>query len=246
MSMKPKAILPFAIIALLCLAVYVGCSGDDNGGTKPPEKYTLTVTVVGEGSVIRAPDAAEFVSGSLVELTADPDSGYEFDGWSGDLEGIVNPDTIKMTEDKAVTATFAEVLPVTVTGTIALAEGGDLVSPIAFLDSSHSGRIVIFRNAGWLADPETGEFTIQFDLEELDSLDAIVTAFDDLNENLEVDSTEPIGWWDVDGDSIWDDPDDFVTFRPGGTVSGAEVILYPASSQSPSARKQPSGVIRLR
>jgi hypothetical protein len=249
--MKPKSFLPFAIVALICLVVYLGCSGD-KGGTDPPKTYALTINITGQGSVAKSPDNSKYTSGTSVELTADPDSGYAFENWSGDLEGTANPDTIEMTEDRVVTATFAEVPPITLIGTIALAEGGDLVSPIAFLDSSHGSRIVIFRNAGWMADSATGEFIIQFDPEDIDSFEAIVTGFDDINKNQAVDTNEPIGWWDVDGDSNWTqddgtgDPDDYVTLRPGDTITGAEVLLYPTSSGSPAARKQPSGIIRLR
>jgi hypothetical protein len=181
-----------------------------------------------------------------VELTAVPDSGYKFDAWSGDLQGSANPETIEMTDDKSVTATFTEVPPVTIIGTISLAEGGDMVQPIAFLDSSHSGRIVIFRNSGWLADSATGEFVIQFDLVDLDSLEAIITGFDDVNKNSAVDTVEPIGWWDVDGDGQWDDLDDFVWMKAGDTIRDAEVVLYSPQSGSPAARKQPSGVMRIR
>jgi hypothetical protein len=248
--MKLKSFLPFAIIALICLVIYYGCSSKKS--SNPPEAYTLTVNITGHGSVAKSPDRSNYTSGTFVELTADPDSGYRFDNWSGDLEGTANPDTIEMTEDRVVTAVFGEMPPVTILGTMALAEGGDLVSPIAFLDSAHGGRIVIFRNAGWLADSATGDFIIQFDLEDLDSLEAIVTGFDDVNKNQAVDTNEPIGWWDVDGDSSWTlpdgrgDPDDYVTLTPGDTVTGALVLLYPASSGSPPARKQPSGVIRIR
>ena len=249
--MKLKSFAPFAVITLICLVVYLGCSGD-KGGTDPPTTYTLTINITGQGSVAKSPDESKYTSGTLVELTADPDSGYRFENWSGNLEGAANPDTIEMTEDKVITAEFAEIPPITVIGTVARADGGDLVSPIAFLDSSHGDRIVIFRNAGWMADSATGDFIIQFDPEDLDSLEAIITGFDDVNKNQAVDTDEPIGWWDVDGDSNWTlpggggDPDDYVMLKPGDTIIGAEVLLYPASSGSPAARKQPSGIIQLK
>lgn len=250
MSMKLKSFLPFAIIALISLMVYFGCSSKK--GSDPPKTYTLTINITGQGSVAKSPDNSKYNSGTLVELIADPDSAHRFENWSGDLEGTANPDTIEMTEDRVVTATFTEVPPITITGTIAHAEGGDLVSPIAFLDSSHGGRIVIFRNAGWMGDSITGEFIIQFNPGDLDSFEAIVTGFDDVNKNQAVDDNEPMGWWDVDGDTNWTDvdgrgdPDDYVTLRPGDTINGAEVLLYPRSSGSPATRKQPSGIIRLR
>ena len=69
----------------------------------------LTVNVVGSGSVVLDPDQATYTSGSSVGLTATADAGWEFTGWSGDLGGSVNPETILMDGYKTVTATFTEV-----------------------------------------------------------------------------------------------------------------------------------------
>jgi len=43
-----------------------------------------------------------------VTLTANADSGWLFDEWSGALSGDVNPETLTMDSDKTVTATFVE------------------------------------------------------------------------------------------------------------------------------------------
>jgi uncharacterized repeat protein (TIGR02543 family) len=73
------------------------------GGT-----YSLTVNVVGNGSV--TPDlAGPYDAGTVVQLTADADSGWEFSGWSGDLGGTTSPESITMDGDKTVTATFTEI-----------------------------------------------------------------------------------------------------------------------------------------
>ncbi|MEE8390150.1 MAG: hypothetical protein V3S14_05055 [Anaerolineae bacterium] len=44
--------------------------------------------------------------GTVVALTANPASGYEFVRWSGDLAGISSTMTITMTQDMSVTANF--------------------------------------------------------------------------------------------------------------------------------------------
>jgi uncharacterized repeat protein (TIGR02543 family)/uncharacterized delta-60 repeat protein len=44
--------------------------------------------------------------GTEVTITALPDSGYEFNGWSGDASGTTNPITITMDADKTITANF--------------------------------------------------------------------------------------------------------------------------------------------
>ncbi len=57
------------------------------------------------------PDLTTYYYGDMVELTAVPDEGYMFTGWGGDLSGTVNPETLLMDGDKAVTATFTEAPP---------------------------------------------------------------------------------------------------------------------------------------
>ncbi|MHB8106816.1 MAG: stalk domain-containing protein [Candidatus Cryosericum sp.] len=58
------------------------------------------------GSVVKSPDAVSYVVGTAITLTATPATGYSFTGWSGDLSGMKNPETITMDTDKTVTASF--------------------------------------------------------------------------------------------------------------------------------------------
>jgi hypothetical protein len=70
----------------------------------------LETTVDGEGSieerVAEPPKQSDFDQGALVELTARPDEGWIFSEWQGDLTGSQNPDSLRMDEDKSVTAVF--------------------------------------------------------------------------------------------------------------------------------------------
>jgi len=71
--------------------------------------YTLDVTVVGNGSVTKDPDQQTYDHGTIVTLTATPDTGYHFVSWSGDVPSgheTDNPLTITMDSDKSITATF--------------------------------------------------------------------------------------------------------------------------------------------
>jgi hypothetical protein len=54
------------------------------------------------------------VTGTVVDLEAVADAGWQFDHWSGDLSGSVNPTTISMGADRSVTLTFVRV-PYTLT-----------------------------------------------------------------------------------------------------------------------------------
>ena len=83
----------------------------------PPPQYSLTVNTVGSGSVVSNPSSSQYVSGTVVQLTANPNVGWQFSGWSGDITGTSNPASITMTSNKAVTATFTQI-PYTLTTSI--------------------------------------------------------------------------------------------------------------------------------
>jgi len=71
-------------------------------------QYTLTIIIVGSGSVDKDPEQTTYTYGTPVELTAVPTSGWSFMGWSGDLSGYVNPAIIIMDANKTVTVTFTQ------------------------------------------------------------------------------------------------------------------------------------------
>ena len=73
-----------------------------------PVVFGLSTSVVGEGSVGRSPDAAEYEAGTSVELLAEAADGWVFAGWSGDVSGEDNPVTVVMDDHRSVTATFIE------------------------------------------------------------------------------------------------------------------------------------------
>ena len=92
----------------------------------PPPPQTLTVAVTGDGTVTSNPagiscpgDCTEdYSAGQNVTLTATPNAGSTFVGWSGDCTGT-SPCVVSMTQTRNVTATFdtpPQTLTVSVTG----------------------------------------------------------------------------------------------------------------------------------
>jgi hypothetical protein len=70
--------------------------------------YTLTMTVSGNGVVTPSAGAHTYLYGTEISLTAAPDDGWNFAGWSGDVTpSRTNPMTITITSDRAITATFS-------------------------------------------------------------------------------------------------------------------------------------------
>ncbi|MBK0403671.1 DUF839 domain-containing protein [Adhaeribacter sp. BT258] len=96
-------------------------SGSNGGGTasppvtltfsvinqiSPPTQYTLNLNATNGGTISGNPDQATYSGNSPVVLTATPEPGFEFSGWSGDTTGNTNPLTITMNSNKSITANF--------------------------------------------------------------------------------------------------------------------------------------------
>ena len=75
------------------------------------EKYTITTSVIGEGSVEISPNKEMYAFGDIVKLTPVPAEGYEFSKWSGDRIGRDNPKNIGVVEDLAIVAEFTLIPP---------------------------------------------------------------------------------------------------------------------------------------
>jgi uncharacterized repeat protein (TIGR02543 family) len=80
------------------------------------DRVALTVNVSGSGSVAKAPDQPDYLRGSTVQLTANPDPGFSFVTWAGDTSGSGNPINLLMDRPKTVTARFGYHLTVNTAG----------------------------------------------------------------------------------------------------------------------------------
>lgn len=73
--------------------------------------FTLTSTAATGGAVTRAPDLTGYPYGTDVTVTAVPDSGWAFTGWSGDTTTTGNPLALLMIANRSVAAAFADTAP---------------------------------------------------------------------------------------------------------------------------------------
>jgi uncharacterized repeat protein (TIGR02543 family) len=131
---------------------FTGWSGDLSGSTNPaiitmnasksvtanftavaPATYTLSVTGT-NGSIAKTPNKVNYTHGETVTLTATPNTGYRFTGWSGDLSGSTNPASITMNSNKSVTAGFA-------------VELADESPPVAVASSPEADAVQVPRNS---------------------------------------------------------------------------------------------------
>ena len=83
--------------------------GDLNWATNTPTSVGLTITIVDSGTVMLdpMPIGKTYDPNTLVWVTAQPDSGYEFMEWQGDLTGTNNPDSLRMDANKSIVAVFS-------------------------------------------------------------------------------------------------------------------------------------------
>jgi len=72
-------------------------------------RYTLTMAVTGSGATTPAVGPHDYTEGTVVDITANPASGWQFDSWTG---GVADPGqastTVTMDSNKTVTANFSE------------------------------------------------------------------------------------------------------------------------------------------
>ena len=71
-------------------------------------QYTLDLNVLGSGAINLSPPGGSYAPGTVVDLTATPQTGWEFDFWSGDATGTVPTSQVVMSANRSVTAHFVE------------------------------------------------------------------------------------------------------------------------------------------
>jgi len=80
------------------------------------DKFELKIVNDGQGSVakkvIKAGTANKYTDGSIIELTATPLSGWQFEKWSGGATGTNNPVQVTINSNATVIAVYKSLLPV--------------------------------------------------------------------------------------------------------------------------------------
>jgi len=110
-------------------------------------QYTLTVNVVGSGSVLLNPvNTGVYDAGTVVTLNAIANTGNLFSAYSGDITGEASSMPITMDGNKTITATFVPI--VAADWNTIQAETGTLVNATAKTDHTYTGTgYVDFTNA---------------------------------------------------------------------------------------------------
>lgn len=106
--------VPGVSIFLVMVVLTVGIVGCDGVGS---QSCTLTITSSAGGSVTDPGEGTfSYDEGAVVNLVATADDGYGFQGWTGDTEGVADPEsrttTIVMGQNSSIMANFGPVGPV--------------------------------------------------------------------------------------------------------------------------------------
>ncbi|MBE0431472.1 MAG: hypothetical protein IBX67_06565 [Dehalococcoidia bacterium] len=130
--------------------------------------YELTLSSTAGGSVA-VPGEGVFIrpAGAVVELVAEPDPGYQFVKWAGDVDTIVDVNAartaVTMRDSYSITARFATLPEPRAVLTVSSTEGGFVITPGEGEFESTLGtevRLVAepdngYRFAGWSGDVDT-------------------------------------------------------------------------------------------
>ncbi|MGD8787804.1 MAG: CBM35 domain-containing protein, partial [Phycisphaerales bacterium] len=85
---------------------YLSMDRIEVSGEKGLMEYELELVPIGAGEIITEPEEPNYIEGTVVELAAEPNTGWSFAGWGGDLSGSDNPMAVTMDSDLDVVALF--------------------------------------------------------------------------------------------------------------------------------------------
>jgi len=123
-----------------------------------PASFSLTVSLVGGGTVTKLPDKPSYEWGEVVYLTASDGPDWIFDGWSGDASGMTNPLRVTISKNTNITASFwLDALTLT---TMVSPAGSGAVTRTPDQPTYHTGDEVTLTavpNPGWSFTSWTGD-----------------------------------------------------------------------------------------
>jgi len=94
--------IPFYLLIISLL--FVSCEF----ALEPPENYVLSVSQTGSGELLIQPNQEQYEPGAEVEVSAVPDSGWQFSQWLGDIAADSSTISLTMDSSVALVAQFEE------------------------------------------------------------------------------------------------------------------------------------------
>lgn len=122
------------------------------------QQFSLSKSQQGSGTIVVNPDKATYGYGDQVTVTAQPEAGWHFTGWSGDLSGDMNPATLVMTGAKNIVAEFSQT-PLTLATSVV---GNGTVNVDPQQESYSMGKeveLTAIPTPGWIFSHWSGDLT---------------------------------------------------------------------------------------
>ena len=199
-----------------------------SGGTT----YDLTTSASPSANGSVNPSSGTYSSGTVVSVTATPNTGYSFTGWSGAATGLDNPLNIIMDGDKMLTANFAyvPVESVTVTPNPAyVAPGGTIQLNAEVLPANATDK-----NIMWIAQCNPSILTVD--------QNGWVTALGSAGDNGIVAAQATSNGFSGTTDVIIGD----VTTEPSVSTNGATYITYNSATSGGSVTSSGGATVTAR
>lgn len=131
---------------------------------RPPPRNLTTSSTAGGSVTTPGEEVFAYDEGTIVDLVAQAEEGWQFLEWTGDVSGIVDVytsiTTITMNGDYSITANFQEIPPVQYNLTISRTEGGSVIEPgegLALYDEGTVVDLVAQAEEGWQFVEWTGD-----------------------------------------------------------------------------------------
>jgi trimeric autotransporter adhesin len=121
--------------------------------------HSLTIAVAGSGSATPEVGENPYIEGQVVNLTASPEKGWKFDGWTGDVASPASATTaVTMDADQQVTAGFS---PITHTLTLNSSYGGGTPLTVGTYQYAEGATVDVGATLekGWRFDSWSGDVT---------------------------------------------------------------------------------------
>ena len=187
-------------VVALTFLVILACSKE---AEETVEEFILTVNSSEGGSVNN--QGGTFSDGTRVTITATPNEGFEFTGWSDSSYGDSNPLTFTITDDTNITATFERIrykLGVNVSGQGNVTK--EVISQAKTEEDYNSGTVVRLNatpESGWLFYRWSGsstDTTNQIDIT-LDGTKTVTASFEEQYTDVidEGNSFRGVGKWKI-------------------------------------------------
>jgi hypothetical protein len=123
--------------------------------------YRLTVSTTGSGTTVPSAGEHFYAEGTVVDISATPDGGWQFSGWTDDAaDPGAQTTTVTMDGDKTITANFIESTGSVVFHNLVIAaDGQGVITPsIGVYSYAHGTSVVVTAtpDSGWRFEGWTG------------------------------------------------------------------------------------------